>query len=92
MNYKLSISGFSKDCSNATTAKEIAKQLLTAGIFNMHLGYIKKNKEVVAVVQVKSQEMNFKNLGDFNRTMNLLEAINRNNAIPLNIQVKTEAA
>jgi hypothetical protein len=90
--YKLLISGFSKDCGNATTANAIAKQLLTAGLFNMHLGYVKKNKEVVAVVQVKSQELSFKNLGEFNRTMNLLEAITRSQAIPLFIQVKTEAA
>jgi exoribonuclease II len=90
--YKLLISGFCKECGNAITAKEIAKQLLTAGLFNMHLGYVKKNKEVVAVVQVKSQELRFRNLGEFNRTMNLLEAINRNNSIPLDIQVKTEAA
>lgn len=92
MTYKLSINGFTKDCPNASTAKEIAKQLLTAGIFNMHLGYVRKSKEVVAIVQVKSQEIHFNNLSDFNRTMNLLAAVNRNNAIPLNIQVKTEAA
>lgn len=90
MNYKLSISGFSKDFESASTGSEIIKNLLGAGVYCFQTGYIKRLKGVVLNVSVKSQEMQFKTLAELNYSMKLLEAASRNTG-NISITVKTES-